>query len=242
MKWEDLKVYKLIEPDKIPAEFKNLAQSITDNLKEFGFVLKQSKTVKEIRRVSNDLLQTIYISNTNPYEKNQKEIKLNLSIKPLFLQDFARPFYTIAPFELDKSIKMGYVICQENHLLAIHLTEKIEQVIIPFFDKFSDTSKICKDRDFLLQYSNFGNEIENLVLLSSFYNNDEKAFEPLIRRKIEKFESDYSKVATSIDNSKFFKKRLDFHTKLLEMFLDKDKLKKEISRLNELMQVNLKKL
>ena len=241
-KWEDLKVYKLIEPDKIPSEFKSLAQSIADNLKDFGFVLKQSKTVKEIRRVSNDLLQTIYISNTNPYEKNKKEIKLNISIKPLFLEEFTRPFYIVEPFELDKSIKMGYVLCQENNLLAIHLTEKIKQFVIPFFDKFKDSKSVCRDKEYLFQFSNFGNEVENLILHSSFYNNDDETFLPLIASKIDKFQNDYDRVSLNLTYSQTFKERLDLHRKLLETFTDKEQLNKKIIELNRLITTNLKKL
>lgn len=116
-KWEDLEVYRLLDPNDIPKEFKAFAENITANLSGYGFKLKQSKTVKQLFRITGDLVQSVFVENTNPYVKNQKEIKISVSIKPLFTDNLNAPYHLFDVWKFNKAFKMGYVLSQHSTML-----------------------------------------------------------------------------------------------------------------------------
>lgn len=234
-KWEDLKVYRLLDPNDIPKEFKAFAENITSNLSVYGFKLKQSKTVKHIFRITDDLVQSIFIQNTNPYVKNQKEIKISVSIKPLFTDNLTAPYYLFDVWKLNKAFKMGYVMSQHNALLEIHLTDLFIKHLLPFLANFLDSKSVCKNHKIILEYDNGGSAVSDLIFECAFKNRDNKIFIPLINSRIEQNEKDFMKWKNNPEYSDFYNNILERNRFLREANKDDKLFALEMSRqkLNE---------
>jgi hypothetical protein len=245
-KWEDLKVYRLLDPNDIPKEFKAFAENITANLSVYGFKLKQSKTVKQIFRITGDLVQSIFIENTNPYVKNQKEIKISVSIKPLFSDNLAAPYYLFDVWKLNMAFKMGYVLSQHNALLERHLTDLFIKHLLPFLDNFLDSKSVCKNQIMILEYQNGGSSVSDLIFECAFKNRDKEIFVPLISLRIEQSEKDFTKWKNHPEYSDFHKNKLERNLFLREAYKD-DKLfdleinKQKLNEENSLNKLKIKK-
>jgi hypothetical protein len=244
-KWEDLKVYRLLDPNDIPKEFKVLAENITENLAVYGFKIKQSKTIKQIFRISNDLVQSIFIQNTSPYTKNQKEIKISISIKPLFTDNLETPYYLFDVWKLNKAFKMGYVLSQHNSLLEKHLSDLFIKLLLPFLDNFLDSKSVCKNQKMIQEYEYGGSSVSDLIFECAFKNRDNKIFTPLINSRIEQTQKEFEYWKNNPKYSDLYKSRLDRNLYLLKAFnddniFDLEISKQKINEVNSLKKLNIK--
>ena len=79
MKWEDLKIYRLLRKEELKPAFKDFIKIIAENLGHFGFELKGRK----IQRVVNDVLQTIHIDTGGSWTGVNGNYKIEISVAPL---------------------------------------------------------------------------------------------------------------------------------------------------------------
>lgn len=150
-KWEDLKVYRNLLPEEIPNTFKEFGRQVVDRLNPWGFNLKESRTEKRLFRFVGDFEQGIYFDNSSRV-KNQKDFRIHISIKPFFTETPHIPYWIFQAFQIDSAFKMSYPLTQEYSLLSNHITDKIEKLIIPFFEKYSTVDLILSQHRMLLNH------------------------------------------------------------------------------------------
>ena len=170
-KWEDLKIYRNLPPEEIPTCFKEFAHFICDKLSPDGFRLKESKSEKRLFRFNADFEQTIYFENTSRV-KNQKEVRIYVSIKPLFTDKPDIPWWLFQGFEIAPAFKMSYPLTKEYLLLAAHLLERIQQYILPFFDQYATVDQVVAHHQKLLTHYKLphdGSIPENATALRLIY-------------------------------------------------------------------------
>ncbi len=170
-KWEDLKIYRNLPPEEIPTCFKEFAHFICDKLSPDGFRLKESKSEKRLFRFNADFEQTIYFENTSRV-KNQKEVRIYVSIKPLFTDKPDMLWRIFQGFEVTPTFKMDYPLTKEYLLLAAHLLERIQQYILPFFDQYATVDQVVTHHQKLLTHYKLphdGSIPENATALRLIY-------------------------------------------------------------------------
>lgn len=147
--WKKLEVYRPLLSREIAGSFKKFANSIADKLRADNFKLKETKTVKKFYRFNNTIEQAIYFETL----KSKTDFVIKIAVKPLF-SDPDVPYWILEAFELSPDFKMTYPLTQEYLLLAEHLAEKINDHLLPFFDKYQSFEKIVFQHEELLKYYN----------------------------------------------------------------------------------------
>lgn len=138
--WQQLKVYQVFPPEEIPREFKTFSSLICEQLKEYGFQKRESKTNKWIYRQTEDFEQAILLDNSSRWASNRKEFEIDICITPLY-HDRKTNYRIVRAFELNPAFKMGYDLTREYPLLVDHLEKRFREFVLPFFDTYS-TSKV----------------------------------------------------------------------------------------------------
>lgn len=239
-KWENLKVYRNLSPDEIPACFKEFSWLVLAALECDGFKLKETKTLKKLFRHNNEFEQSIHFDNSSRWAKNQKDIQIWICIKPLY-SDKEQLFRIFEAYQVDKSFKMSYPLTQEYKLLAENMVEKIQKHILSFFDRFSSSEKIVKQSKQLAEYYEIPNtnksilnsDLRKLIYECAFLQRDKRLFyklnnEYLIERtgvheQVQK-DRDYELINLELING--FKRKL-------EVFDNSELYREEIHSLNE---------
>jgi hypothetical protein len=239
-KWENLKVYRNLPPDEIPTRFKEFAQLILASLEVYGFKLKETKTLKKLYRVNDEFEQSIHFENSSRWAKNQKEIHIYVCIKPLF-SDKEQLYRIFEAFQVDTSFKMYYPLTQEFKLLAENIIEKIQNHIIPFFDRFSTSEKIVNHNKQLAEYYKIPNtdkfimnfDLRQLLYECAFLQRDKHLFYKFngeyLNERIklyEQFKSDSKYEPINLELINELKRRQ-------QVFDDNEQYRQEINLLNE---------
>lgn len=212
-KWEDLTVYHPLAKEELKPAYKDFTKIVADKLSHFGFKLKGRKLIK----LSNDLFQVIHIDSRGSWMGLNNTFKIEIGLSPVCDTD---PFIkgleltgikTIQ--EIIPKLKDYYRITQEYRLLADFITRNIIEYILPYFDRYSNTSKILADkRNFPLD--NVGLMVQrnaNLILFSELLNHIDDETSKLVADRLEFYKQLYP---VNEQSSQYFSEYVDYLTLL----------------------------
>lgn len=144
MKWEDLKVYRPIEKTELTYAKKIIESIISNRLEPYGF----RKVGKKLIRKSNDLIHLIFLDSRGSWSGASNSLKIQVAIVSIYDVDILvnnyEPISNTFIENLKPDLKNYYQITQEYELFAQFISTKIEEIILPYFDKYTSSSDIIK--------------------------------------------------------------------------------------------------
>lgn len=178
MTWETLKVYKPLSKDKLVVAKKEINKIVEENLKPYGFKLYGRKLLK----LSEDLFYIIHLDTRGSWMGFSNSLKTDISIVSVFDTNIFIEGHEYLPKQyiqdLIPDIKNYYQITSEYILFANYLSRKLEDYIIPYFNKYKNSEDIIKYSD------DFDSSNLNLHLYSKLKNHDNSSINT-ITKKIE---------------------------------------------------------
>jgi hypothetical protein len=144
MKWEDLKVYRPIEKTELTNAKKIIESIISNRLELYGF----RKIGKKLIRKSNDLIHLIFLDSRGSWSGASNSLKIQVAIVSIYDLDILvnnyEPISNTFIENLKPDLKNYYQITQEYELFAQYISTKIEEIILPYFDKYTSSNDIIK--------------------------------------------------------------------------------------------------
>ncbi len=240
-RWEDLEIYRNLPPEEIPKRFKEFAHFISEQLSPAGFRLKESKTQKRLFRFHDDLEQAIYFDNGSRWEKNQNNIRIYISIKPLFTDTPDNTYWIFEGFQIAPAFQMSYPLTQEYLLLAAHLVERIKQYILPFFDKYATVDKVVNHYQQLLAHYKIPQDgfippngiAEKLIYECAFRNRNRRVFIEFHSKYLQEwqaYQAEFKNHPAYRQDTLAYIEKLNTIKQILE---EEDLYKQELERQNE---------
>ena len=145
MIWEDLKFYKPIEKAELSEAKKSIENIIAERLASHGF----KKLGKKLIRKSNDLIHIIHLDTRGSWMGSSKSLKIEIAIVSIFdtdiLVDNFEPISGSYIQDLEPKLKNYYQITKEYNLFAEFLSRKIIDIVLPYFDKYSNSKDVLKN-------------------------------------------------------------------------------------------------
>ncbi len=145
MKWEDLKVSRSIEKIELTNAKKIIESIISNRLEPYGF----RKIGKKLIRKSNDLIHLIFLDSRGSWSGVSNSLKIQVAIVSIYDVDILvnnyEPISNTFIENLKPDLKNYYQITQEYELFAQFISTKIEEIILPYFDKYTSSSDIIKN-------------------------------------------------------------------------------------------------
>ena len=144
MKWEDLKVYKPIEKTELTNAKKVIESVISNRLEQYGF----RKIGKKLIRKSNDLIHLIFLDSRGSWSGTSNSLKIQVAVVSIYDIDILvnnyEPISNTFIEDLKPDLKNYYQITREYELFAQFISTKIEQITLPYFDKYTSSTDIIK--------------------------------------------------------------------------------------------------
>ena len=177
MNWEDLKFYKPLEKKELSNAKKSIETIVAEKLLPNGF----KKNGRKLIRKSNDLIHIIHLDSRGSWQGSSNTLKTEFAIVSIFdtdiLVDNFEPISSSYIQNLEPKLKNYYQITQEFNLFAEYLSNKIIEIILPYFDKYQNSKDVIK-KDIKI------GETKNLKLFCELANrNDELVDEQLKMKK-----------------------------------------------------------
>ena len=144
MKWEDLKVYKPIEKTELTNAKKVIESVVSYKLEQYGF----RKIGKKLIRKSNDLIHLIILDSRGSWSGSSNSLKVQVAVVSIYDVDILvnnyEPISNTFIENLKPDLKNYYQITREYELFAQFISTKIEQIILPYFDKYSSSTDVIE--------------------------------------------------------------------------------------------------
>ncbi len=144
MKWEDLKVYKPIEKTELTNAKKLIDSVVSNKLEKYGF----RKIGKKLIRKSDDLIHLIFLDSRGSWIGASNSLKIQVAVVSIYDVDVLvnnfEPISNTFIEDLKPDLKNYYQITQEYELFAEFISNKIEEIILPFFDKYNSSTDVLQ--------------------------------------------------------------------------------------------------
>lgn len=195
MKWEDLKVYRVLNKEDLKLAKKEIENLVAERLLPFGF----KKYGRKLIRRSDDLFHIIHLDSRGSWMGASTSLQTEIQIVSIYDVDVMVKGYETGPKtyiqDIIPKIKNYYQITQEYELFAEFISENLIQYVIPYFNQFSNSKDVLRKTSKLRLKNQYN---FHLILYSELSNHIKELSMQILEYKIRRAHNDDIKVYSNL--------------------------------------------